>query len=98
MTSSLYSKNFLYIFAIFSFFAISLISTSKDTCTKDTCPHLDTMSNTERTFIAVKPDGVQRGLVGKIIARFEERGYKLVGLKMLTASRPHLEVRFLLLF
>mmetsp|Transcript_12638 Transcript_12638/g.26567 ORF Transcript_12638/g.26567 Transcript_12638/m.26567 type:complete len:228 (+) Transcript_12638:104-787(+) len=39
-------------------------------------------SNQERTFIAVKPDGVQRGLVGDIIARFEKRGYKLVGLKM----------------
>lgn len=39
-------------------------------------------TNQERTFIAVKPDGVQRGLVGDIIARFEKRGYKLVGLKM----------------
>ena len=36
----------------------------------------------ERTFLAVKPDGVQRGLIGDIIARFEKRGYKLVGLKM----------------
>jgi nucleoside-diphosphate kinase len=39
-------------------------------------------TNKERTFLAVKPDGVQRGLVGDIIARFEKRGYKLVGLKM----------------
>ena len=30
----------------------------------------------ERTFIAIKPDGVQRGLVGEIIKRFEQRGYK----------------------
>ncbi|MEW6173185.1 MAG: nucleoside-diphosphate kinase [Bacillota bacterium] len=37
----------------------------------------------ERTFVMVKPDGVQRGLTGEIIARFERRGYKLVGLKML---------------
>jgi len=36
----------------------------------------------ERTFIAVKPDGVQRGLIGEIIARFERRGYKLVALKL----------------
>ncbi|KAJ8251780.1 hypothetical protein GJAV_G00225360 [Gymnothorax javanicus] len=35
----------------------------------------------ERTFIAVKPDGVQRGLVGEIIKRFEQRGYKLVAMK-----------------
>lgn len=39
-------------------------------------------TNRERTFLAVKPDGVQRGLIGDIIARFEKRGYKLVGLKM----------------
>ena len=36
----------------------------------------------ERTFLAVKPDGVQRLLVGDIISRFEKRGYKLVGLKL----------------
>lgn len=52
------------------------------------------MANCERTFIAVKPDGVQRGLVSKIIGRFEERGYKLVGLKMLNASKEHLQVGF----
>jgi len=43
-------------------------------------------TNQERTFLAVKPDGVQRGLVGDIIARFEKRGYKLVGLKMVWPS------------
>merc|ERR1711879_541788 len=37
----------------------------------------------ERTFIAIKPDGVQRGLIGEIIGRFESRGYRLVGLKMI---------------
>lgn len=41
-------------------------------------------TNQERTFLAVKPDGVQRGLIGDIIARFEKRGYKLVGLKMVS--------------
>jgi nucleoside-diphosphate kinase len=44
------------------------------------------MSNThpkkERTFVIVKPDGVQRGLVGEIIKRFERTGLKVVGLKM----------------
>ncbi|KPI90131.1 nucleoside diphosphate kinase b [Leptomonas seymouri] len=39
--------------------------------------------SSERTFIAVKPDGVQRGLVGEIISRFERKGFKLVALKML---------------
>jgi nucleoside-diphosphate kinase len=38
---------------------------------------------TERSFVAVKPDAVQRGLVGAIISRFEQKGLKLVGLKLL---------------
>lgn len=42
---------------------------------------------TERTFIMVKPDGVQRGIVGEILRRFEQRGYKLVGLKLLQVER-----------
>ena len=41
----------------------------------------------ERTFIAIKPDGVQRGLVGTIIGRFENKGYKLVGMKMVTPTK-----------
>ena len=46
--------------------------------------------NLERTYIMIKPDGVQRGLVGKIIQRFEDRGLKLVGLKMMrTSSAAH---------
>lgn len=36
----------------------------------------------ERSCVLVKPDGIQRGLVGEIIARFEKKGLKLVGLKM----------------
>jgi len=40
----------------------------------------------ERTFIMVKPDGVQRGLVGKIIKRFEEKGFKLVAMKFMWVS------------
>lgn len=40
----------------------------------------------ERTLILVKPDGVQRGLVGPIIERFERRGIKIVGLKLVQAS------------
>tara|TARA_B100001250_G_C19720458_1_gene753538 strand:+ start:308 stop:763 length:456 start_codon:yes stop_codon:yes gene_type:complete len=41
----------------------------------------------ERTFVAIKPDGVQRGLVGQILSRFEAKGFKLVGLKQLVPSR-----------
>ena len=40
----------------------------------------------ERTLIIVKPDGVQRGLVGEIITRLERRGLKLVGLKLMQVS------------
>ncbi|ELK30071.1 Nucleoside diphosphate kinase, mitochondrial [Myotis davidii] len=39
----------------------------------------------ERTLVAVKPDGVQRRLVGDVIRRFETRGFKLVGVKMIQA-------------
>jgi len=40
----------------------------------------------ERTFIMIKPDGVKRGLIADIIKRFEQRGYKLVAMKMLQAD------------
>ncbi|KAM4716699.1 nucleoside diphosphate kinase, mitochondrial [Anableps anableps] len=48
----------------------------------------------ERTLIAIKPDGVQRRLVGQIIQRFEQRGFKLVGLKMLQASQDVLSEHY----
>ena len=41
----------------------------------------------ERTYVMVKPDGVQRNLVGEIISRFEKKGLKLAALKMLQISR-----------
>lgn len=40
----------------------------------------------ERTFIMVKPDGVQRGLIGEIVNRFEQKGFKLVGAKLMQIS------------
>lgn len=48
----------------------------------------------ERTYIMVKPDGVQRHLVGEIIKRFETKGYKLVALKLARPSREHLELHY----
>jgi nucleoside-diphosphate kinase len=36
----------------------------------------------ERTFVAIKPDGVQRGLIGEVLKRFENAGLKIVGMKM----------------
>jgi nucleoside-diphosphate kinase len=41
----------------------------------------------ERTLVLVKPDGVQRQLVGRILSRYEDRGLKLVGLKLMSVSR-----------
>lgn len=46
---------------------------------------------TERTFVMVKPDGVSRRLVGECLRRFEQRGLKLVGIKMQVLSREQAE-------
>jgi nucleoside-diphosphate kinase len=48
----------------------------------------------ERTFLAIKPDGVQRGLVGEIIRRFEAKGFTLVGMKFMTVSRELAEQHY----
>ena len=45
----------------------------------------------ERTLIIVKPEGVQRGLIGPVLTRFEQKGLKLVGLKLLQISRAMAE-------
>jgi len=48
----------------------------------------------ERTLVLFKPDAVQRGLVGKILSRFEEKGLKIVGLKMRVFPTEHLEKHY----
>lgn len=48
----------------------------------------------ERTFIMLKPDAVQRGLVGQIIARFEAKGCKLVGMKLIKVDRALAEQHY----
>jgi nucleoside-diphosphate kinase len=45
----------------------------------------------ERTLVLVKPDGVQRGLIGEIIGRFERKGLKVVGLRLLDVPREMAE-------
>merc|ERR1711872_638862 len=64
--------------------------TVSSTCVSLKISYVPAMAS-ERTFIAVKPDGVQRGLTGEIIKRFESRGFKLVAMKMMQASKEHLE-------
>ena len=48
----------------------------------------------ERTYIMIKPDGVQRGLVGNIVQRFEQRGYQLKALKLKQASEELLRKHY----
>ncbi|MEC4803970.1 MAG: nucleoside-diphosphate kinase [Jaaginema sp. PMC 1079.18] len=48
----------------------------------------------EQTFIMIKPDGVQRHLIGDIIKRFEAKGFGLVGLKMVAVSRELAEQHY----
>nr|XP_060642342.1 nucleoside diphosphate kinase 3 [Anolis sagrei ordinatus] len=49
----------------------------------------------ERTFLAIKPDGVQRHLVGEIIWRFEKKGFKLVAMKLVQASEDLLKEHYI---
>merc|ERR1712131_374778 len=53
----------------------------------------DNMSD-ERTFIMIKPDGVQRGLVGEIIKRFEQKGFQLVAMKFMQADEELLKKHY----
>jgi nucleoside-diphosphate kinase len=48
----------------------------------------------ERTLVLVKPDGVQRGLVGEVLARIEAKGYRLAALHLRTAERESLEAHY----
>lgn len=49
---------------------------------------------TERSLVLIKPDGVERNLIGEIIARIERKGYSIVDLKMLTPSQELLEEHY----
>ena len=52
------------------------------------------MASPEKTLILVKPDGVRRGLVGEVISRVENKGYKVTNLRMLTADRALLSKHY----
>ena len=47
----------------------------------------ENMRAEERTFVAIKPDGVKRGLIGRVIERFEDKGFKIVGMKLLQVTK-----------
>ena len=42
----------------------------------------------------IKPDGVQRGLIGEIIKRFEQKGYKLIAMKLASPGKAHMETHY----
>lgn len=48
----------------------------------------------EKTFLMVKPDGVQRNLIGEIVSRFESKGYKLAGAKLMSISQELAEQHY----
>ncbi len=48
----------------------------------------------ERSLVVIKPDGVQRGLIGELISRFEKRGLKIIGMKMLWVGRDFAEKHY----
>ena len=48
----------------------------------------------DRTFIIVKPDGVQRGLIGEVLSRFERRGMKIVAMKMMNITEEMAEKHY----
>lgn len=49
--------------------------------------YVGTCAPSLQSYIMIKPDGVQRGLVGEIISRFERKGFQLKGLKMMQVPR-----------
>ena len=51
-------------------------------------------SQAESTYVMVKPDGVQRGLVGEVISRFERKGYTLKGLQMCVCDKEKAEEHY----
>jgi nucleoside-diphosphate kinase len=48
----------------------------------------------ERTFVMIKPDGVQRGLVGEILSRFEKKGLKIIAMKLVSVSKKLAEKHY----
>ena len=89
----------LFVILIHAIFSYLIVSSFSDTAaftdqTKTNLIPPKMASNTERSFIMIKPDGVHRGLVGEIIKRFEAKGFKLVAMKMMHASEDLLKQHY----
>ena len=75
---------------IFTFLGLAL---TDDTC--DNQPQCSSnVKQLERTFLAVKPDAVQRGLVGEIISRLERKGFQMVAMRLMNPDRSLLELHY----
>ncbi|MFB0842161.1 nucleoside-diphosphate kinase [Paenibacillus oleatilyticus] len=48
----------------------------------------------EKTFLMIKPDGVQRGLIGKLVQRFEDKGFQLIGSKLMVITKEQAETHY----
>lgn len=70
--------------------AVNSIKESYIKLFKNTC---DLMEK-ERTFVMIKPDAVQRGLIGEIVSRFERKGIKLVAMKLVSVSKELAEKHY----
>jgi nucleoside-diphosphate kinase len=82
------------IFLLLNLFCFFSICADSDTCTAPSTTTKTMAQERERSFIMVKPDGVQRGLVGEIIKRFEQKGFKLVAMKFTWASEDLLKKHY----
>ena len=56
---------------------------------------METDNFNERIYLMIKPDGVQRGLIGPIITKWESRGFKLVAMKVLIPTRELAENHYI---
>ncbi len=52
------------------------------------------MGEVQKTFVAIKPDGVQRALIGEVLGRFEAKGLKLIGMKFMQVSKEMAETHY----
>lgn len=69
-------------------------SSDSSSAPKKTAVLADRILNIERTFVAIKPDGIQRHLIGEIIQRIERKGLRLVGIKVLSAPTEMIEEHY----
>ncbi|XP_076941244.1 nucleoside diphosphate kinase 2, chloroplastic-like [Bidens hawaiensis] len=75
-------------------FSTSLTHAVKNKTPRIFLPHLMASLEVEESYIMIKPDGAQRGLVGEIISRFEKKGFKLKGLKLFQCPKELAEEHY----